>query len=104
MRVAILLIASGIGAVQAGATQVPPPPHADVNRAPARPASIGAVRAPGAQGSPNVRVVAHVPLGRLFTVADIEIEQELSRPYAYVPRIHARTYSAGFSIIDLKTP
>jgi len=37
---------------------------------------------PGAQGSTNVRVIAHVLLGRVFTVGDIEIEQELNRPYA----------------------
>ena len=32
----------------------------------------------------NVHVVAHLPLGGSYTTADIEIEQELSRPYVYV--------------------
>ena len=59
---------------------------------------------PGRQGSSNIHVVAHVPLGRMFTVGDIEIEQELSRPYAYVPRMQGITKSAGFSIISLREP
>src|SRR5687767_5198725 len=64
----------------------------------------GAMSPPGAQGSRNLRVMSHIPLGRVFTVGDIEIEQELSRPYAYVPRLHGTTHSAGFNIIDLKDP
>ena len=40
--------------------------------------------APGEQGSSNVHIVAHVPMGGDMHVGDIEIEQELSRPYAYV--------------------
>ena len=56
---------------------------------------------PGQQGSSNVRVVAHLPLaGPIFDVADIEIEQELARPYAYVSRL----LRYGFSIIDLRIP
>jgi hypothetical protein len=50
-------------------------------------------------GSPNVHLVAHVPLGGYFRVADADLEQELSRPYAYVGQIRDRP---GFSIIDLK--
>ncbi len=54
---------------------------------------------PGQQGSSNIRIVSHLPLpGPVFDVADIEIEQELSRPYAYVPRLQRY----GFDIIDLK--
>ena len=59
---------------------------------------------PGEQGSRNIHVVAHVPLGRMFTVSDMEMEQELSRPYAYVARMHGVTHSSGFSIINLKEP
>src|SRR5258705_268867 len=59
---------------------------------------------PGAEGSANITVLSHIPLGRIFTVGDIEIEQELSRPYAYVPRLHGTTASAGFNIISLKDP
>ncbi|MSR06960.1 MAG: hypothetical protein EXR93_07845 [Gemmatimonadetes bacterium] len=50
----------------------------------------------GNQRSRNVQIVAHIP-GRL---TDIEIEQELSRPYAYVSTGGAK----GFSIINLKDP
>jgi hypothetical protein len=50
-------------------------------------------------GSPNVHLIAHVPLGGYFRVADADLEQELSRPYAYVGQIRDRP---GFSIIDLK--
>jgi len=53
---------------------------------------------PGTRGSHNVEVVAHVPLGAYGEVTDIEIEQELERPYAYV----SRRYVHGFDIIDLR--
>src|SRR5882672_7056722 len=59
---------------------------------------------PGTQGSRNIKVVSHIPLGRMFTMTDIDIEQELSRPYAYVSRMHGTTNSAGFNIINLKDP
>ena len=39
---------------------------------------------PGQQGSSNVHIVSHLPLGG--SGADIEIEQELARPYVYVSR------------------
>ncbi|MBI4500952.1 MAG: hypothetical protein HY700_07305 [Gemmatimonadetes bacterium] len=59
---------------------------------------------PGGQGSRNIHLLAHVPLGRGFTTTDMEIEQELSRPYAYVSRMEGTTHSAGTSIINLKDP
>src|SRR6185503_459965 len=37
---------------------------------------------PGTQGSRNIKLMSHIPLGRIFTVTDVEVEQELSRPYA----------------------
>lgn len=49
-------------------------------------------------GSPNVKVLGHIPLGGYFRVMDNEIEQEPSRPYAYVSQSRDRP---GFSIIDL---
>src|SRR5262249_12369757 len=58
----------------------------------------------GQQGSSNIHVVAHVPLGRLFTVGDIEMEQELSRPYVYVSRLSALPHETGFTVISLKDP
>ncbi len=39
---------------------------------------------PQKRGSDNMEVVAHLPLGPRLSVADIDIEQELARPYAYV--------------------
>lgn len=65
------------------------------------PARVSAQHLPGKQGSPNMRVMAHIPLGGDFSTPDIEIEQELSRPYAYVSR---RYQHSGFDIINLKDP
>jgi hypothetical protein len=53
-----------------------------------------------ARGTPDIEVLSHVPLGPPMTVADLEIEQELSRPYAYV----ARMFEAGFDVIELADP
>ena len=49
------------------------------------------------RSSQNMHVQSHVPLGGAFTTADIEIEQELSRPYVYVSRMLVH----GFDIIEL---
>ncbi len=69
------------------------------------PAPASAQRfAPGEQSSRNVHVLSHIPLGRVFTVADIEMEQELSRPYVYVSRMHGTSNSAGTNIISIKDP
>ena len=38
-------------------------------------------------GSDNVDVLGHIPLGTKLSVSDIELEQELDRPYAYVGRM-----------------
>ena len=67
-------------------------------------APLAAQFPPGAQGSSNVRVLAHRPLGRMFTVADVEIEQEMSRPYVYVARMHGITHSTGLSILSVIEP
>jgi hypothetical protein len=50
-------------------------------------------------GSPNVHLVAHIPLGGFVRVMDDEIEQDPGRPYAYVSQSADQT---GFSIIDLR--
>ncbi len=52
------------------------------------------------RGSPNIEVLAHLPLGGPTTVSDLEIEQELSRPFAYV----SRREDFGFTAIDLTNP
>ena len=50
-------------------------------------------------GSSNIHPVAHIPLGGFFRVMDDEIEQDPTRPYAYVSKAHDRP---GFTIIDLQ--
>src|ERR1051325_9717555 len=65
-------------------------------------AALAQDHAPGEQGSSNVHIVAHVPSGGEMHVGDIEIEQELSRPYAYVSL--ALSSPVGFNILDLKVP
>ncbi|NNF04864.1 MAG: hypothetical protein HKN17_10395 [Rhodothermales bacterium] len=56
---------------------------------------------PGERGSPNMRVLAHIPLGAAGSVSDVEVEQDPSRPYAYVAR---RNAEIGFDVIDLSDP
>jgi len=52
-------------------------------------------------GSPNIHVVGHLNLAGYGNVTDIEIEQEASRPYAYVAR---RFDLPGFAVIGLREP
>src|SRR5262245_6574757 len=56
---------------------------------------------PGQQSSSNIHVMAHIPLGGDFSTPDIEIEQELSRPWVYVTR---RYQFSGFDVINIKDP
>ena len=56
---------------------------------------------PGQQSSANMHVMSHVLEGSRFRTGDVDIEQELSRPYAYVS---TRKDEAGFDIISLKDP
>ena len=49
------------------------------------------------RGSDNIEVVAHLPLGE--RVSDIEIEQDMSRPYVYVAR-----ENRGLDVIDVADP
>ena len=51
-------------------------------------------------GSPNVKVLGHIPLGGFFRVMDNEIEQEPNRPYTYVAQSRDRQ---GFTIIRPRT-
>ncbi len=57
------------------------------------------------RGSNNITVEGHLPLGSPLTVMDLEVEQELSRPFAYVARgtIGADT-NRGTDIIDISDP
>ncbi len=67
-------------------------------------APIDAQQAPKARGTSNLQVVAHVPLaeGPALSRSDVEIEQELSRPYVYAGRILNPEF--GFDIIDISDP
>ncbi len=71
------------------------------------------LREPHIGGSRNMHVLAHIPLGAWSTVMDIEMEQELSRPYVYVARADWRRgayadskvpSTKGVDIIDIKDP
>ena len=64
---------------------------------------------PGEQGSSNIKVVGHLPLNVAapFNTSDIEIEQELSRPYVYVDHANEANHPnprIGFDIISIKDP
>jgi hypothetical protein len=66
----------------------------------------GAQYRAGQNYSPNIKLISHVPLagprnGTEIQIADIEVEQELSRPYAYVSRGRRPD---GFQVISLKDP
>jgi hypothetical protein len=54
-----------------------------------------------AGGSPNIQVLSHIPLGGFFKSADVEVEQEPDRPYAYVSHREDR---CCFSIVDIGDP
>ena len=56
-------------------------------------------------GSDNIDVLGHAPLGPMLSVADIELEQELDRPYAYVARMaYGEVGPKGTDIISLADP
>ena len=56
-------------------------------------------------GSDNITVVSHLPLGPRLSISDIDLEQEMSRPYAYVSRmVYGDEGDKGLDIIDLHDP
>jgi hypothetical protein len=56
-------------------------------------------------GSENIEVLGHIPLGPRLSVADMELEQEVSRPYAYVSRmVYGDEGPKGTDIVDLSDP
>jgi len=56
-------------------------------------------------GSANIEVLSHVPLGHQLSVSDIDLEQDLDRPYAYVGRmVYGTEGERGLDIIDLHDP
>ena len=56
-------------------------------------------------GSDNITVVGHIPLGPRLSVADMDLEQELDRPFAYVSRmIFGDDGERGTDIISIADP
>lgn len=69
------------------------------------PASIVAQATPLQRGSDNIEVVGHLPMGARLTVTDMDVEQELSRPYAYVSRANiVGGGGRGVDVVDLSEP
>ena len=69
---------------------------------PTTPSDAAQQWSPEKRGSDNITVVSHLPLGPRRNVADIEIEQEMSRPYVYVARmVYGEAGDKGMDIIDL---
>ncbi len=66
-------------------------------------ADVGAQQwTPEKRGSDNIEVISHIPLGPKLSVSDIEISQELDRPYAFVGRmVYGHEGEKGIDIIDL---
>ncbi len=56
---------------------------------------------PGGRGTANIHVMSHVPLGGFLHVADVEIEQEESRPFVYVSK---RFDPTGFDVVSVADP
>ncbi len=65
---------------------------------------------PGEARSANVRLMSHLPphdASGPYNVSDIELEQELSRPYVYIDRsnhVGATDPTIGFDILSIKDP
>ena len=60
---------------------------------------------PLARGSDNIEVLGHLPLGHRLSIADMDIEQELDRPYAYVARmVYGTEGPKGTDIISIEDP
>ena len=81
-RLAALTLAVVLGFVRSAHAQAPP--------------ADGVIE----QGTTNVELVSHIQLGRGFSVGDIEVEQEVARPYVYV----SRRLVGGVDVIDISEP
>jgi hypothetical protein len=74
-------------------------PSAAHGRTPPRPS--GEQSGPSPLKSSNIKLVSHLPTGGYIRLSNIEIEQELARPYAYLSTRYDR---AGMDIVDLRDP
>ena len=72
------------------------------------PASLSAQDTPWTpldRGSDNIEVLGHLPLGPVLSVGDMDVEQEMHRPFAYVSRmVYGWEGSKGTDIIDISDP
>ena len=69
------------------------------------PTSAAAQWTPEKPGSGNITVLGHIELGPRLSVADMDLEQELHRPYAYVSRmVYGDEGPKGTDIIDISDP
>jgi len=60
---------------------------------------------PMSRGSDNIDVLGHLPLGPRLSVADMDVEQEMDRPYAYVARmVYGTEGPKGTDIISIADP
>ena len=56
-------------------------------------------------GSDNIEVLSHLPLGPRLSVSDVDLEQEMDRPFAYVGRmVYGTEGDKGLDIIDICDP
>ncbi|MEK9499551.1 LVIVD repeat-containing protein [Gaopeijia maritima] len=57
------------------------------------------------RGSDNIEVLGHLPLGPRLSVADMDVEQEMNRPFAYVSRmVYGDEGPKGLDIISIADP
>jgi hypothetical protein len=57
------------------------------------------------RGSSNIEVLGHLPLGHRLSVADMDVEQEMHRPFAYVSRmVYGDEGPKGTDIISIADP
>ena len=57
------------------------------------------------RGSDNIEVLGHLPLGGRLNVGDMDVDQDISRPYVYVGRMRYGTPGpTGMDIISIEDP
>ena len=57
------------------------------------------------RGSDNMEVLGHLPLGPRLSVADMDVEQELDRPFAYIARmVYGNEGPKGLDIVSIADP
>ena len=66
---------------------------------------VSAQWTPLKRGSDNIEVLGHLPVGPALSVSDTDVEQELSRPYAYMSRMaYGGEGPMGLDIISIEDP